>query len=222
MNNSYPFPQWDENIESPKPVMEVYGDGELTIDADEISLTIGVITEDHDVKTASAENARRSNQVMNALLNLGIPSNQIETVVYTIQPIYAYENGQSIFKGFRVEHLYRVIINDVRLAGSVYDTAIRNGANFARDISFDVSNPKAFYLKALTIAYQDGIRKAVTLAQQMGVRLNQVPIKVVELKEREVVPLYKTQLLQSAGPTPIQPQKVTITAQMKIWFCYSL
>ncbi|MCF6408187.1 SIMPL domain-containing protein [Pseudalkalibacillus salsuginis] len=221
MNRSYPFPQRDENIETSKPVMEVYGDGELTIDADEISLTIGVITEDPDVKTASAENARRSNQVLNALLNLGIPSNQIETVVYTIQPIYAYENGQSIFKGFRVEHLYRVMINDVRSAGSVYDTAIRNGANFARDISFDVSNPKAFYLKALTIAYQDGIRKAVTLAQQMGVRLNQVPIKVVELKEREVVPLYKTQLLQSAGPTPIQPQKVTITAQMKIWFCYS-
>ncbi|WP_408006486.1 SIMPL domain-containing protein [Pseudalkalibacillus sp. A8] len=221
MNSSYPFPKWDENIKTSKPVMELYGDGELTIDADEISLTIGVITEGPDVKTASAENARRSTQVLNALLNLGIPSNQIETLVYTIQPIYAYENGQSIFKGFRVEHLFRVIINDVQSAGNVYDAAIRNGANFARDISFDVSNPKAFYLKALTIAYQDGIRKAVTLAQQMGVRLNPVPVKVVELKEREIAPLYKTQMLQAAGPTPIQQQKVAINAQMKIWFCYS-
>ncbi len=216
----YPSDRGNVNGEAYRNVMVVEGDGEMIVDADEISLTIGVVTEDQDVLSASEDNARRSNQVLTALMNTGIPSTQIETIVYNVQPIYDYQNGQSVFRGFRVEHLFKVKINDVKFAGLVYDTAIKNGANITRDLMFEVTNPSRYYLNGLAKAYEDAVRKAMTLSHIMKLQLSPVPLKIIEVVARDVIPLYKTQMLQASAAPPIQPQKVVIRAKLKIWFCY--
>ncbi|WP_261129064.1 SIMPL domain-containing protein [Bacillus sp. Marseille-Q3570] len=214
------YPSDRGNVKGETNVLVVEGDGEMIVDADEISLIIGVVTEDLDVVSASEDNARRSNQVLTALMNAGIPSTQIETIVYNVQPVYDFQNGQSVFRGFRVEHLYKVKLNDVKLAGIVYDTAIKNGANITRDLSFEVTNPSRYYLNGLAKAYEDAVRKAMALAHMMRVQLSPVPLKIVEIAARDVAPFYKTQMVQALAAPPIQPQKVLIRAKLKIWFCY--
>ncbi len=200
-------------------VMEMYGEGTIKADPDQIYMTIGVQTENEDVKQATTDNAYRATQVLNALQKIGIPSNQIETTEYNIQPIYQYEDGKSNLKGFRVEHLYRIRLTQLNMAGEVYDTAIQAGANVARGLSFELSNPSEYYCVALQKAYEDALRKACSLANVMGVQLAKHPLKVQEQPvSRNGLP-YKTELLQAAT-TPIQPQQVTVQASLKVWFCY--
>ncbi|MGM7701628.1 SIMPL domain-containing protein [Pseudalkalibacillus sp. Hm43] len=200
-------------------VMEMYGEGTIKADPDQIYMTIGVQTENEDVKQATTENAYRATQVLKALQNIGVPTNQIETTEYNIQPIYQYEDGKSNLKGFRVEHLYRIRLNQMNMAGEVYDTAIQAGANVARGLSFELSNPSDYYCVALQKAYEDALGKACSLANVMGVRMTKNPLKVQEQPaSRNGIP-YKTELLQAAT-TPIQPQRVTVQAILKVWFCY--
>ncbi|WP_349407524.1 SIMPL domain-containing protein [Pseudalkalibacillus sp. SCS-8] len=200
-------------------VIQTFGEGEIYAPPDMIYLTIGVITEDKDVSTATKENAERSSNVLKSLQQLGVPAAHIETLQYDIQPRYDYEEGKSTLKGFRAEHLFRVRMKDVSSAGMIYDTSIQNGANVARGISFEVSDPSYYSYQAIQMAYTEALNNATALAIRMKVNLLPRPLKVEEQAPgRNGIP-FKAEMLQ-AGGTPIQPQRVKINAMVKAWFCY--
>lgn len=201
-------------------IIETMGEGDLLVQPDRVMLTLGVMTEDKDVKRASEKNASLATKVLTSLERIGIPKKQIETQDYRIQPIYDYQEGKSTLKGFRVEHVFKIQLNDVQIAGDVYDTAIKNGANVAGALSFEVEDPSSYYYYTLQKAFENALYKAASLAQTMGVTLNKVPIRVQEQPIHQNGVPYKAELLQ-ASSTPIQAQRVKVQAKLKVWFCYS-
>ncbi|MCF6137528.1 SIMPL domain-containing protein [Pseudalkalibacillus berkeleyi] len=203
----------------PNHTIETVGEGELFIDPDLIELTLGVITENENVELATSENAARATRVLNSLYQLNIPQNQIETINFIIQPVYDYKDGTSKLKGFKVENSFRVQLQDVELAGNVYDTAINNGANIASALTYDVSNKNKYEQSVLQMAYQNAFNKALSISQSMGVNVNLIPIRVQEMNIYNNHVMYKAELLQTAQ-TPIRPKKVSIRARIHAWFCY--
>ena len=76
-------------------------------------------------------------------------------------------DGRSILKGYEVEHQLEVTIKDLSKVGTVYDVAIKSGANRSGGVQFSVTNPDAYYREALKRAAHNAREKAEGLAQQL-------------------------------------------------------
>lgn len=215
--NPYPYTDYRPAREGS---VTVQGEGIATAKPDVVVLTIGVMTEDKNVKAAQEENALRSNALLQALQNLGIQEKDIQTISYTITPEYDYKDGVSSLRGYRVEHLYEVTVLNVQKAGEVYDAAIEAGANIARDLNFRVSDPGLYYEQALTRAVLNAQAKAKTIAETLQVNINPIPVSLVEEGSPVPQPLIGYAAASPKAATPIEPGELTIKARVQGVFTY--
>ncbi|MDM5156274.1 SIMPL domain-containing protein [Bacillus sp. DX1.1] len=198
----------------------VQGEGIVKVKPNVVVLTIGVRSDNKNVKQAQEENAIRSQQLLAALKQLGIADKDIETISYTITPQYEYINEKQLLQGYRVEHLYEITVLNVQKAGEVYDIAVTNGANVAKGLRFRVSHPNAYYQQALLQAVQHAQEKARAIASTYNLNINPVPLSLVEesaQSPREVVS-YAT--LQAQAAPPIQSGELEIISSVRAIFTY--
>jgi uncharacterized protein len=205
--------------------MTIEGKGQITVKPDQAKLTIGVVTENPQVQIAQQENAMISKRVIEALKQIGIEENAIKTSIYSVQPRYDYVDGRSILKGYEVEHQLEVTVKDLSKVGTVYDVAIKNGANRSGGVQFSVTNPDAYYREALKRAVHNAREKAEGLAQTIGATLTTIPIKIVELvhQQERVYPAFSTHVAAATTQEapPIQTGEFTIIARVKVVYAYS-
>jgi uncharacterized protein len=205
--------------------MTIEGKGQITVKPDQAKLTIGVVTENPQVQIAQQENAIISKRVIEALKQIGIEENAIKTSIYSVQPRYDYVDGRSILKGYEVEHQLEVTVKDLSKVGTVYDVAIKNGANRSGGVQFSVTNPDAYYREALKRAVHNAREKAEGLAQTIGATLTTIPIKIVELvhQQERVFPAFSTHVAAATTQEapPIQTGEFTIIARVKVVYAYS-
>lgn len=205
--------------------MTIEGKGQITVKPDQAKLTIGVVTENPQVQIAQQENAMISKRVIEALKQIGIEENAIKTSIYSVQPRYDYVDGRSILKGYEVEHQLEVTVKDLSKVGTVYDVAIKNGANRSGGVQFSVTNPDAYYREALKRAVHNAREKAEGLAQTIGATLTTIPIKIVELvhQQERVSPAFSTHVAAATTQEapPIQTGEFTIIARVKVVYAYS-
>ncbi|UNL86044.1 SIMPL domain-containing protein [Priestia koreensis] len=201
--------------------LTVNGKSEIEVMPDQISLTIGVRTEELTVQEALKKNAQLSNDMIQALHQIGIQNGQIETKSFSVHPRYDYHDGHSTLIGYEVLHLFEITVSDVKQAGQVYDTALTSGANLAQDIQFSVKKPEQYYQQALTDALLNAQEKAATLAQTMQVPLQRIPFKIIEESSQYTQDFQASYKGFAASSTPIQPQTLKISASVRAWFRYS-
>lgn len=206
-----------------RPLIEVTGEGKVSTAPNRAIIVLGVITESPSLATAQSENASAVTNVINALLSLNIPREQIQTVTYRFEIQYNYEDGTQIFRGYRVTHLLQVTIDRVEQTGLVVDTAVNSGANFVSSIRFTITNLEIYYNQALSTAIQNAESKANTIARTLGVTLVRTPVKITE--ETRVIeppiPFQASLLTEGAAvPTPIQPGELEIRAVLRAQYSY--
>ena len=203
--------------------MIIEGNGRITVMPDQAIMNIGVMTENNNVEIAQNENSKISNQVIESIKQLGISTNDIQTLSYTIQPIYDYVEGQSIFKGYQVQHVLEVTVRDLQKAGEVYDAAVSAGANMAGSLRFEVSNKEGYYQEALQLAMKNATEKAMKLGQQIGVTIHVPPTKITEepvaFAPKELSISFATDTSLQASP-PIQKREIEIEAKLSAVFQY--
>ncbi|KQL37333.1 SIMPL domain-containing protein [Psychrobacillus sp. FJAT-21963] len=205
---------------SPLRVITVRGDGEVFVKPNYAQIQIEVSTEGKDVRGAQQENANIMNQVIQSLLQLNIPREDIQTAAFNVLPQYDYVEGKQIFRGYEVTNALSVKVRDTSKIGSVIDTAIQNGANRVSGIQFKIENADPYYQQALRLALQNAQTKAKTIAETLKLTLHPQPIEVVE--ERETGPiLYKTvAMADQTFSTPIEPGQILINAIVKVKYQY--
>ena len=198
--------------------MTVTGNGEVVAQPDYVQIQIEVRTEGKNVSAAQQENAMMMNQVIEALVALTIPREDIQTTVYTISPNYDYIEGRQVFRGYEVQNGITVKITDISQAGTVIDTAIQNGANQVSGIHFKIDDSDAYYRQALQLALIDAQAKAKSMADTMHLPLQLLPVEIVE--ETNIPPvLYKSvQLSNQQSVTPIEPGMMTVNATVRVKF----
>lgn len=198
--------------------MTVTGNGEVVAQPDYVQIQIEVRTEGKNVSAAQQENAMMMKQVIEALVALTIPREDIQTIVYTISPNYDYIEGRQVFRGYEVQNGITVKITDISQAGAVIDTAIQNGANQVSGIHFKIDDSDAYYRQALQLALIDAQAKAKSMADTMHLPLQLLPVEIVE--ETNIPPvLYKSvQLSNQQSVTPIEPGMMTVNATVRVKF----
>ncbi|MGE7843042.1 SIMPL domain-containing protein [Lysinibacillus sp. NPDC093712] len=201
-------------------IMTVTGNGKVVANASYVQLQIEVTTQGENVQQAQQENASIMNRVIQSIMALTIPKENIQTATYTIAPIYDYVDGKQVFKGYEVANAITVKIPDTNLVGVVIDTAVENGANRISSIQFKIDNADVYYQQALSLALHNAQMKANTIAQTMQLSVHPQPIEIVEENESGPV-LYKSMAMaDSSMVTPIEQGQITISAAVRVTFQY--
>jgi uncharacterized protein YggE len=213
-------PIYPQDIRHQKRVngIEVIGEGTVTATPDQAQIIVGVWTEDESVSTAQQQNAAITASIINALVQLGIPKENIQSNNYQVNPQYRFEDNQQILIGYRVQHELQVTINEIEQVGMVIDTAIQHGANIVSSISFRVKQPQILYLQALKIALKNGYEKAKTIANTIKRTIDEAPYQVVEISQMPFPQQEKAVFFTQAAQTPIEPGRIQITATVKMKF----
>jgi len=208
----------------PEAIISVTGNGEILTAPDIGLATLGVRTENPDVKTAQQENAKIMDGIISALLAAGIPREDIQTVSYTIYPVYD-DNTRPFgvkIKYYQVTSMVTVTVRDITRTGEVIDLAVNNGANQVSSVGFSLSPEKEKGLRsqALTQAIANARTDADVTAAATGVAITGV--KSVNVGS-VYVPVYydnryvsATEMKPAAAPTSIEAGQITVTAQVSI------
>ncbi|MCM3704568.1 MULTISPECIES: SIMPL domain-containing protein [Cytobacillus] len=211
------------NLVRSKPnTLRVSGEGKLAVQPDQANIKLGVITEDQELQKAQEQNAAAISNVKKALNAIGITDKQIQTSDFSIFPQYDFVDGKQIFRGYKVEHILDITVNEIENTGLVVDTAVDSGANTVRGITFETENSQELYQKALGLAVLDAIRKAETIASSLRVQLISTPVSVSEgtLGLVQPVSFESSTFVKSAVSTPIQPGTIEIESHITAEFIY--
>ncbi|WP_404451586.1 SIMPL domain-containing protein [Virgibacillus necropolis] len=201
-------------------VMTVTGNASLPFDPDKVSIQLEVVTESEQLSQAQQENARKMNQVIQSLVQLGIPKENIQTTAYNIFPVYDYIDGKQQFKEYRVSNTITIQITDITQAGTIIDVAVQNGVNQVSNIQFSIEDKQNAYHQALSAALKNAIAEAQVIAETLNISFDPTPIKIVE-ETIETPPSFKTYSTAEASvSTPIEPGQIIVSAAVKTKFQY--
>jgi uncharacterized protein YggE len=202
-------------------VIKVKGEGEISVQPDTASVNLGVVTEGKALIEAQQENSIIVTKVIDSLIALGIDKSQIQTFDYRIESVYDYDQGNQIFRGYKITHILQVKIDDLSKIGKVVDIAVENGANYVANIQFTTKYKEAYYLQALALALKNASSKATTIANTIRVNLNPTPILVIEGGDT-IQPFETHQMayVKGVSSTQIEPGQLLIRASVSADYKY--
>jgi uncharacterized protein YggE len=195
--------------------MTLTGQGRITLVPDIAVIRLGVQLSGTDLEAVQAQNARQSQAVLDALKRMGITD--IRTYQYTIDKYYENINGTPVDRGFTVRNIMEIRTKDTGRAGAVTDAAVNAGANVVDLVSFEVSEPERHYLDALNLAVADAIEKAKSIALELLIPVETIPVSITESSSmpRPIQPFQR-----ELAATPILPGTMTIEANISAEFAY--
>jgi uncharacterized protein len=220
MNSSYypnSYSDYHGNSSSEKTIT-VEGNGIVKLEPDIVVINLGVETMGNEVSAAQAENARLSTAVVQAIKQMGVDEKDIKTSNYSIAPEYDYVEGNRVFRGYRVTHIYSITVRNIASVGQIIDIAVRNGANRVDSINFTVANPSPYINKALSLAVKDAFEKAQTISKTLGVEVNRIPNSIVEEYTSRPEKSTPGAMYLAAPTTPIESGQLEINSRIKAVF----
>jgi uncharacterized protein YggE len=189
------------SVDGGSKTISLSGTGTAYAKANQALLTLGVQTENSSASVAVEENARLMSAVVSALKGLGIREDMMETVSYSISPIYD-STWQKVI-GYRVVNLLRVKLQELSLIGRAIDEAGRAGANRIEGISFGLSGElqEQLKLEAYRRALNDASSKAKLIAETLNLKIT----GVLSFSESVYYPYTPTRGLEMAPGAPSTP-----------------
>lgn len=198
--------------------MKLNGKGQVSVIPDMASIRLGVETTGYNLQKVQEENAIASLAVQQVLKQFGIQ--EIKTIQYTIDKLYAYENDKRVDKGYSVRNIIEIKTKDMKQIGALIDAAVSNGANVIEGISFEVTNLDFYYQQALNMAVDNAVQKAESIGKQLKAAINPIPRQIVENSIMPVPYQAVYSLREGAATTPIEPGQNQIQASVTVDFEY--
>lgn len=205
----------------------VTGQGVVYAKPDVGFINVGVEIQRKTAKEASEENAKIMNQIVSALLKLGVKEDDLTTIDYSIQPVYNYpQNEPPVLIGYMARNYLSIKITkklangnlDTGFMGEILDTATSNGANLISGISFDISNKDELKLEAIKLAMEDAKKKAEVALKVVDEKI----MGVAEINISDIsYPVYgnmKNLAPESAPPIFTGSESVQVTVNVKFIF----
>lgn len=199
------------------------GHAEMTIMPDVARVYAGISILKPTAAQAQAEADKVVNKILDGLRYKGIAENDIETdtLVLYEERVWDEKEAQTKSVGWRATQTLKIKTKDLTKVGDVVDVAVNNGANQINSIEFYLSTAREDESKAkvLALATQNAKKKAQTIADNVGVKLE----RVVSASESNYgyVP-YQYTMANNMGKDAVQesttvlPKSVTVSADMTL------
>jgi uncharacterized protein YggE len=195
--------------------------GEATGQPDLAMITIGVETRDSEARQAAEKNNDQMADVMDALLEMGIAEEDIQTVDYGIRAEIDWEDEEHRVIGYVVNNSVLVKLRDMEKVGSVIDAVTEAGANNIYGIQFTFDDPSALREQARAEAVAEARKKAEALAQLAGVTLGKP--RYINESFMEQPPYYLEALYAApdrgvGGGASVMPGQLEISVQVQVTY----
>lgn len=197
--------------------ISVTGTAEVRAMPDIAYVTLGVRTRNPQADRAASENAATTTKVTQAIRQLGIEEADIETVQYTLQPVFEYpQSGRPRLTGYEATNFVKVTVRNLAQVGRVIDAGVAAGANVVQDVSFALRDESAVRATAITRAVQDGRAKATVMARALDVQLGRL-LSASESVSPIVYPMFaRAEAVGGQPDTPISPQQIVVRVTVNL------
>jgi uncharacterized protein YggE len=203
-------------------ILEVTGEGEISVTPNLAFVNLGVMNEGKDLVAAQQQNSVAINRVIQNLLTLGIPRNSIQTFDYRIDSQYDFDHGKQLFRGYKVTHLLRVKMEELSSVGKIIDMSVHEGANYVANVQYSAAHIEAYYLKSLSEAIIDAQQKAKSIAATLKVTLHPTPLSIIEgSKTESSITLQAFPVVKGITSTSFEPGQLLIKAKITAFFRYN-
>ena len=198
----------------PTPQIVTTGTGEVQLSPDRATVMLGVQSRATTVAQATADNSRRQRAIIDTLRALGLGSDQIATVNFSVSPEMQYLPNQSPkVTGYVVTNTVRASLRRIEDVGRTIDAALAKGANEVSGIEFTSSRADSARRAAISDAVAHARADAEVMARAAGGSLGQL-LELVSGVE-PIRPFEATMArarVAAAAPTPIEPGQLTVSA----------
>ena len=186
---------------------------------DEAVVSLGVQTEAEDADAAMNQNATRMAAVIRAILEAGVPREDVATTNVSLYPSYG-PDGTAV-TGYVAGNQVDATVRDLREVGQLIDAAVDAGANSVNGITFRLSDESEGLDDALREAVDDARGKAEVLADAAGAGLGRV-VSITETASGFPPPVYDEEqaMAADARATPVIPPEVE--TQVSVTVTWSL
>lgn len=208
--------------EADRRTLVVTGRFTVTAPPDAVRITVGVDSQAPTAREAHEATSRKVQDVVTALLSLGIPPRNLQTAGVALAPVYRYDEKrrENVLAGYRSSYTLQVLVEQLDLAGAVVDAAVQAGADRVESIQFVVRDLEAVKQRAVAQAVADAMGQARVLAQAAGVQLGPL------LSVRDVtfvapgppVRVSLARLAEPAAETPVLPGEMQFSASATLTF----
>lgn len=207
-----------EQFDGDERTIKVTGEASISVAPDQVTIILGVRTENQSSNQAQQENAQVINQIKQALYQLNIPQQSIQTFSYQMTAQYDYVDGKQVFRAYEVTHLLQIQLAILSMAGQVIDQAVAAGANEVVSVQYTLRNREAAVNQALVLAMQNAEEKAMAIAGSLSVQIQAVPLKVEEILSEGPVLYQQSMTFAVGGGTQLEPGLLTIQARLNTLF----
>jgi len=210
---------------SSSKTIQVTGTGTVSAAPDEALLTLAVESEASTATLATQENAISMTSVLKALGAIGVGNDSIQTISYSLNPVYSNPVNQSVAPtiiGYDVVNTIQVTLNGIQSVGNVLDQAVSAGVNHVQEITFTLSTTTMTNLQkqAVQLALQDAQAQATATAATLGVTLIG-PVSVTPSYVFQPVSYNRFNGAIPQAQTPIQGGTLEVTATVSVTYDFS-
>jgi len=211
------------------PSLNASGSAEISLPADEMRISLGVVTEHADATQALRQNSRQMNAVVEALQAAGLEKKEYETGQFQISPRYSRRPQQASADWtpqitlYSVTNSLNIKTSRIDLAGELIQGANAAGANTINSISFGLSDHRAGREEAISAATFNALQDAKVLAEAAGLRLGRVlSISVDDAYVDQPMRNYGMKMdmamsTETASP-PVEAGEISVRATVRILY----
>jgi uncharacterized protein YggE len=192
----------------------VHGTGIVETTPTTADFTFGVSALGSTATAALSANARKMNQVIDAVKGRGVAAADIQTAQISLQP-NENSSGDKILN-YTVTNSVTVHVRSIANAGPVVDAAVHAGSNEIDGPSLAASDQLILSRQALKAAMADARARAQAIASAAGVKLGAV--RSVSDQTASTTPLPFANAAASPASTPVSAGTVSIESDVTVTY----
>lgn len=202
--------------------LAVVGEGKVEVVPDTAYVEAGIaVANVETVEKAQNSIDEINNKIIAAMKSLGIPTANIKTSNYSINPNYIYDEKERKIQGYNGNATVTIKVEDMKLVTQVINEATKAGANQVRGNRFTIDQPEKYREQARDKAIENARTQAESLAKKLGISLGKI-VNIVESSAGNTYPMYYDAALLKAGGGEagpvIEPGTQTVTSTVTLYF----
>jgi len=200
-----------------QPTVSVTGEGKIIAVPDEVTVRMGVQTEGKDAKTVKSENDASVDKVLDYLLKMNIPQNQVQTEYVNLNKNFDYNTKTY---NYQASQTISVKLKDLSKYDKVMSGLVSSGINTINGVEFSSSKMEAYEAQARKKAVADAKEKAKEYAGVLGQNIG----KALMIAEQgtsapQPQPMYKVAMAEmDSTQRTLAPGELTITSKIQVSF----
>lgn len=165
---------WAATTDDTVPQLHVRGEAKLLVAADQVAITLGVVTEEKTAKKATQKNSQKMQAIITSLEKLGLTDKDYKTQNFRVQPIWssrpkgANSEWRPKVVAYRVNNRLSVNTTKLDIMGDIIADSLTSGANQVDSVFFSLANPREYRHQAITEAMKNAKADAQSLVQASG------------------------------------------------------